>query len=227
MIAALTLLQLCDSFFPTGMFAHSLGLEGMVRRGRVRSLDELEQFLLATLTHAVIPSDGVALLNSHRGVRSEDLNELCAIDTRLSLMNAAPELRAASQQHGRRLLAETADLVDNETLAHYRSRVVGRESPGSGAVALGAIGGAMDVDAELALAGYLHGYVTGVTSAAIRLLPLSNSECQAMVHRLHPFIADRVQSVRDRSWREMAAFSPDLVIISMNHPHDDLRMFAS
>jgi urease accessory protein UreF len=29
----LSALQLADSFFPTGMYAHSYGLEGMARRG--------------------------------------------------------------------------------------------------------------------------------------------------------------------------------------------------
>ena len=79
----LTLLQLSDSFFPTGMFAHSLGLEGMVRRGLVRGLDDVERFLLATLRHAVLPSDGVALLNARRATRAGDSEALIAIDQRL------------------------------------------------------------------------------------------------------------------------------------------------
>jgi urease accessory protein len=227
MKAALALLQLSDSFFPTGMFAHSLGLEGMVRRGRVRSLDDLERLLLATLTHAVIPSDGVALLNAHRVVPCGDLDELCRIDARLSLMKASPELRAASQQHGRRLLSETAVFTDDQTLAEYRARIMSRLSPGTGAVALGAVSGALGIDAELALAGYVHGYMMSMTSAAIRLLPLSNTDCQLMVHRVQNSILERLDSVRDRSWREMSAFTPELDIASIGHQHDDLRMFAS
>jgi urease accessory protein len=227
MKSALALLQLCDSFFPTGMFAHSLGLEGMVRRGRVRSLEDLEQLLLAMLTHAVIPSDGVALLNAHRAVESANVDELIAMDTRLLLMKAAPELRTASRQHGRRLLTETARYTDNETLAHYRARVTNRESPGTGAVALGAVSGALAIEVDLSFAGYLHGYVTGLVSAAIRLLPVSNSECQAMVHRLQPVIAEQFESLAESSWRDMTSFSPELDIVSMDHVHDDIRMFAS
>src|SRR5689334_8680096 len=129
---ALALLQLCDSFFPTGMFAHSLGLEGMVQRGRVRSLDDLERLLLALLTHTVISSDGVALINAHRAVGFGEVEEMRAIDRRLFLMKAAPELRTASQQHGRRLLTETATYTDNATLAQYRALVTKRECPGTG-----------------------------------------------------------------------------------------------
>ena len=223
----LALLQLSDSFFPTGMFAHSFGLEGMVRRGRVQSLEDLEQLLLATLTHTVIPSDCVALLNSHRAVRFSDRHELCSIDARLFLMKASPELRAVSQQHGRRLLAETASFTEDQMLADYRAEVMSRDSPGTGAVALGAMAGALGIDAEFALAGYLHGYITGLASAAIRLLPVSNSECQVMIHRMHHAISDKVEQSRHRSWHEMTSFSPELDIVSMLHVDDDLRMFAS
>jgi urease accessory protein len=227
MKSALAVLQLSDSFFPTGMFAHSLGLEGMVRRGWVRSLDDLEQLLLAMLTHTVIPSDGVALVNAHRAVGLGDLDEMCAIDRRLFLMKAAPELRTASQQHGRRLLTETATFSDNQTLSEYRMRVTTRESPGTGAAAAGAVSRAVGIDVELAFAGYVHGYVTGLISAAIRLLPVSNSECQTVIHRLQPVISDQFGLIQNTSWHDMTSFSPELDIVSMGHVHDDLRMFAS
>jgi urease accessory protein len=227
MKAALAILQLSDSFFPTGMFAHSLGLEGMVRRQRVRSLDDLERIMRATLTQSVIPSDGVALVNAHRAVCSDNVEELCGIDARLFLMKASPELRAASQQHGRRLLAETATFTGNPTLAAFRNRVIGRESPGTGAPALGAISGALEIDVALALAGYVHGYVTGLTSAAIRLLPISNSDCQLMIYRLHASVSQSLQSIRHRCWWDMTTFSPELDIVSIQHQHDELRMFAS
>jgi urease accessory protein UreF len=66
-----------------------------------------------------------------------------------------------------------------------------------------------------------------MVSAAIRLLPLSNSECQSMLHRLHLGISEQLDDIRDRSWREMSAFTPELDIVSISHQYDDLRMFAS
>src|SRR5262245_55619805 len=102
------------------MFAHSLGLESMVRRGRVTDIHDVEQFIQATLLNAVLPSDGVALLNAHCAVEAESPETLCDIDQRLLLMKAAPELRLASQQHGRRLLTETSTFTEHAVLADYR-----------------------------------------------------------------------------------------------------------
>jgi urease accessory protein len=223
----LALLQLTDSFFPTGMFAHSLGLEGMVRRGRVKTLADLEQIILSTLTHAVIPSDCVALVNAHRAHRAGALDELVGIDRRLVLMKIAPELRLASQQHGRRLLAESVAFSDDRIVGAYRSRVLQRMVPGTGAVALGAVTSALDIGADLALAGYVHGYATGVVSAAIRLLPISNTDCQGLMFRVQGAIQDDLELVHAHPWRAMTAFTPELDIASMGHVHDDLRMFAS
>ena len=54
----LAILQLADSFFPAGMFAHSHGLEGMVNRGLVRSAEDVAEFLENQFSWSVMPSDG-------------------------------------------------------------------------------------------------------------------------------------------------------------------------
>src|SRR5215204_1398495 len=202
-VSLLTLLQLSDSFFPTGMFAHSLGLESMVRRGHVRTPADVEQIILSTLTHAVVPSDCVALVNAHRAQQARALDELISIDRRLFLMKAATELRLASQQHGRRLLTESAAFSDDRILGAYREQVLQRVAPGTGAVAFGAVTSTLDIGARLALAGYVHGYATALVSAAIRLLPISNTDCQRLMHRVQGAIQDDLESVHLRPWHAM------------------------
>jgi len=70
----LSALQLADSFFPTGMYAHSQGLEGMVRRGLVSYCGGGEEFLRNQFSWSVLPSDGVALLNAHRAAARADMD---------------------------------------------------------------------------------------------------------------------------------------------------------
>ena len=52
----LAALQLSDSFFPTGMYAHSHGLEPMVSRRLVRTADDVEEFLAGQLIGSLLPS---------------------------------------------------------------------------------------------------------------------------------------------------------------------------
>ncbi len=114
----LSALQLADSFFPTGMYAHSQGLEGMVRRGLVSSPGDVEEFLRNQFTWSVLPSDGVGLLNSHRSAIRGDLATIVAIDHLLTALKLPSELRAVSVQVGHRLLDEpSADSFRREVLS--------------------------------------------------------------------------------------------------------------
>jgi urease accessory protein len=223
----LTAFQLTDSFFPSGMFAHSHGLEGLVRRGQVRNASDVRALIAASMQHAIIPSDCVALCEAHRAARADDLDLILRIDQRLHAMKAAPELRRASQQYALRVLSETAAFTDHPFHAAFRARVQKKETPGLGAVTLGLVASVLGMSAEMAALGYCHSYAVGMFSAAIRLLPIGHTEVQRAIHQLQPLIADQIAQVRTRPWTMMTSFTPMLDIASMGHVSDDLRMFAS
>ena len=238
----LSALQLADSFFPSGMYAHSQGLESMVARGWVRGPSDVEYFLRNQLAWSIIPADGVALLGAHAATTRGDLDTLVAIDRMLYAMKLPTELAAASRQAGRRILEETASLVPQATggpaeerrdetaaaiHAVYSGRVSGGESPGTGAVALGAASAALNIPGESALLMLCHSHAVGVLGAALRLLPLTHSQAQGILHSLHQSIPGLAKEIRRRPWQDMSAFTPELDIASMLHRNDDLRLFAS
>lgn len=223
----LAALQLADSSFPTGGYVHSQGLEGMVRRELVRDAADVEAFIIHTLTSALIPADGVALLNAHRTAQVGDVRTLLAIDQTLHAGKLAAELRAASRQIGRRLLTETAALVADATHAEYRAVVTAGTSPGHAAVALGVSAAALAIPAESALLAFCHSHTVGILGAALRLLPFTHSQAQAILHRLHPTIAHEARRIRHRHWRNIASFAPELDLVAIGHESDDLRQFAS
>ncbi|MCY4558715.1 MAG: urease accessory protein UreF [Chloroflexi bacterium] len=227
----LAALQLADSFFPSGTYAHSQGLEGMVTRGWVRNADDLGEYLRNLLTWSILPCDGVALLNAHPAARDGDLTTLVEIDWRLHAMKLPAELRVASGHAGRRILDETAPLLLGETgravHGEFRRLVTERETPGTGAVALGVAAGAVGIDAGNALLMHCHSFAVGVLGAAQRLLPITHSEAQRILHGLHQPVIGAMAALQYRDWREMTSFAPQTDIASMMHEHDDVRMFAS
>ena len=225
--AFLAALQLADSSFPTGGYVHSQGLEGMVRRGVITDAAGVEAFIANGLIAALIPADGVALLNAHRAALAADTATLIAIDQHLHAGKLAAELRAASRQVGRRLLAETAALVADATHADYRAAVVAGTAPGHAAVALGATAAAQAIPAESALLAFCHSHTVGILGAALRLLPFTHSQAQTIQHRLHPQIVRAARRIRHRHWRNLAACAPELDLVAIGHEMDDLRQFAS
>ena len=227
----LAALQLADSFFPSGAYAHSQGLEGMVTRGWVRNADDLEEYLGNLLTWSILPCDGVALLNAHRAARDGDLATLVDIDWRLHAMKLPAELRVASGHAGRRILDETAPLLEGRSASavhgEFRRLAAGRETPGTGAVALGVAAGAVGIGADNALLMFCHSFAVGVLGAAQRLLPITHSEAQGILRSLHEPVIGATTALQRRDWRDMTSFAPQTDIASMLHEHDDVRMFAS
>ena len=227
----LAALQLADSFFPSGTYAHSQGLEGMVTRGWVRNADDLGEYLRNLLTRSILPCDGVALLNAHRAADGGDLATLVDIDWHLHAMKLPAELRVASGHAGRRILDETAPLLSGThgcaVHGEFRRLVTERETPGTGAVALGTMACAFGIAGRDALLMHCHSFAVGVLGAAQRLLPITHSEGQRVLHGLHEPVISATPTLQHRDWREMTSFAPQTDIASMLHEHDDVRMFAS
>ena len=224
-------LQLADSFFPTGMYAHSQGLESMTFRRWVSSPDGVEQYLRNLLVWAVLPSDGVALLNAHAAAEDGDLTELTCIDWHLHAMKMPEEMRVASCHAGRRILDETDPLLDDtgQTTVYtgFRRLVADRDTPGTGAVALGVVSHSAGIGPETALLMFCHSVAVGMLGAAQRLLPLTHSQVQQILHSLHEPVADLASDLSARHWRDMTSFTPEADIAAMLHEHDEVRMFAS
>ena len=230
-IALLRVLQLADSFFPTGAYAHSQGLEGMVALGWVRDARDVGDYLVELLEGAVLPSDGVALLHAHRRAAVGDVEEVTEIDRLLHAMKLPEEMRRASTQSGRRVLDESHALLAADTLPatfeEYRSAVARGETPGSGAVAFGVSTWAQGIGAETALSGFCHAFAVGVLGAAQRLLPITHGEAQEALRSLHSHVVDGAAGIRDLHWRDMTSFTPWADIASMRHETAGVRMFAS
>ena len=243
----LSALQLADSFFPTGMYAHSHGLEALVSRGWVREASDVAELLRNQLAWAVIPADGVALLNAHSAAQNMDLDTLIAIDRLLLATKLPSEVRAASRQAGRRILQETQSILafDDTGAANYPSEdasqrraslsilgdywdsVAAEEAPGTGAVALGVAAGPLNIPGESALLMLCHSHAVGVLGAAMRLLPFTHTQAQQVLRSLHGTIVSLGEEVQSRPWQEITCFAPELDMASMLHETDELRLFAS
>jgi len=75
--ALLGLFQLTDSFFPSGAFAHSQGLETFVQDGLVSGLQDLERFLAAYLKGQVARSDALIVKLTFEAAAETTLEDAC------------------------------------------------------------------------------------------------------------------------------------------------------
>ena len=139
----LTLLQLTDSFFPTGAFAHSFGLETYVQRELVNDPETFEMFLRSTLHHGIRNGDAVAIGLTYKATEIEKVVDL---DARLTAMKVARESREGSIKIGKQFLRNAAILERNEMLEGYAEGVRSGGCAGHHAIAYGLVASAAKID---------------------------------------------------------------------------------
>src|SRR6187397_1035132 len=105
------LLQTADPLFPTGAYAHSFGLEEMVRLERVRCESSLRDYLLHHVIPAQTEQELPYLRFAFHAAMDGDISELCAIAREISASKLAREPRFASAQLGARRLASLMAIV--------------------------------------------------------------------------------------------------------------------
>jgi len=225
-LALLNALQLSDTFFPTGLYTLSHGLEAFVQAGLV-SKTEVEALVRDYLENVLGPADGVALSHAHRATEGRDLGRLIEIDRRLFAMKLIREARESSRRVGKRMLTTALKLSPDSLLKDYWGAVHAGACPGNSAAALGAVAATLGIARRQAMLIELYTFATSILGAAMRLVRLDHEEAQLILAQLRPLMIRVVQENIDKGLQEMRAFAPLIDIMGAVHERARVRLFIS
>lgn len=216
------LLQTSDQFFPTGGFAFSHALEMYVAAGLVHDRASCRQLFVDLFTHAIGPTDLVFCAHAHRLAAGPEaagakLSSLMDLDHLLAATKVARELRLESQHVGRSFLRATMALSPSRLTRAFWEQVQQGEAPGHHAVAFGLVAHELGVPENSALPAYLYTVAASLTAAAVRLVPLGQSDGQRLLHELQPNCLDLTQRYAHLSPKDAWNGAPGLDIRSMQH----------
>lgn len=205
----LTLAQWMSPAFPVGAFAYSHGLEQCIADGLVHDAESLTLWLTDIIETGGGQSDVVLLAAAYQ---SEELERVDA--TARALCPSTERLLESDLQGS--AFCKTVQSV-------WNIPIDGLIYP----IAVGAAARAMDLPLEKAASLYLQALVSNLVSAAIRLIPLGQTEGQRVLLQLTPVIEETALAAIKTSLDRIGSASFAADVASMRHETLQPRIFRT
>lgn len=216
----LRLLQLVSPALPIGAFAYSQGLETAIEQGWLRKPEDVRSWLEGVLTNAVSRMDIPVFVRLWRAFDQAHLDEVRHWNAFLLAARGAAELRAEDAHLGQALLrvlktlgvpeAMTLDLGDTAYATTF---------------ALAARHG--DIPCPTAALGFAFAWAETQVGAAVRLVPLGQSDGVKILAGLSGALSSCVRAALHLSDHEIATGTPGLALASAWHETQYSRLFRS
>ena len=221
------LLQAGDSFYPTGSYAHSFGLEGLVQAGVVRDRTTLREFVFRSVLPALRQTELPLAVHAWRALGQQDWAKVGEISLLSSALKTAREARQASENIGRQRAELVATLRGDALAAEYLARAKAEGWSFSAAVSAALEGRALGAPLAAVLAGVTYASLAAVLSAAMKLLRLGQNACQSLLTEALSEAPAIIAAAEAVGFDEIGWFNPWLDIAAARHETADSRMFIS
>lgn len=205
----LRLMSWLSPVFPTGGFAYSAGLEQAVASSLVVEQSSLESWIKLSITHGALWNDAVIFCAAHRG---EDVTELC-----LALCNAS--------ERRKEMLDQGAAFYDAAEPWFKLTALPARDTPLPVLVAQAAA--LQSIEAQPAIAAYLHTFASTQLQCAIRLSVAGQNGAAQTLAALEPIIQETAKLAASSTIDDLGTSTFMADIAAMNHETLQPRLFLS
>ena len=213
-------LQLADSGFPTGGFAHSGGLEAAVQQGEVREREGLERFvreLMWQTGHGALPLLGAAW---------REPSTLEALDARADAFLTNHVANRASRTQGRAFL-DTCARIFPGPVGPLRQTAREAGVRYHHAPLFGAVLRVLDVELSDAQRLLLSLTLRGALSAAVRMGIAGTHESHQLQNRCSPLLDTVLETCAGLGVESLAQTSPLMDLLGSTHDRLYSRLFLS
>ncbi|MBS0546512.1 MAG: urease accessory protein UreF [Proteobacteria bacterium] len=211
--------------YPIGGFSYSHGIETAVEEGFVKDRASLVAWLATVLRDGTGRVDGALFAAAWRAADVRDWPAFDTIAARAAAWRGTSEMALESRQQGGSFLTITRTAWGHTDLDAVHARLNGELAlPVAVALAAAVHGIAL----EQALGGYLHAFTANLVSAAVRAVPLGQSDGQLALAALEVYVSETAHAalaVTDLD--EVGTATPLLDWCSMRHETQYTRLFRS
>jgi urease accessory protein len=220
-------LQASDSFYPTGSYAHSFGVEGLVQEGVIRDRETLRAFLLQSAIPALRHTELPLAAHAWRAFGTADwklIEELCVLS---SALKSPRESRVASENIGRQRAELAATLRESTVAREFLRRAAEGGWPCAAPIAAALEGKVQEAPLEGVLTGIFYTTIAALLSAAMKVLRLGQNSAQTLLTEALVIAPEVIAAAATTPVEEIGWFNPWLDIAAARHETADARMFIS
>ncbi len=221
------LLQAGDSFYPTGSYAHSFGLEGLVQENVVRDRATLREFIFQSVLPSLQRVELPLAAHAWRAFGCGDWQKIAELCSLSSALKASQELRTASANIGRQRAELVALLRPNALAGEYLRRAKEADWPFSAAISAALEGRVLGAPQVAVLSGMYYATIASLLSAAMKVLRLGQNAAQSLLTEALAVAPTVIAAALEVPIEEIGWFNPWLDIAAARHETADARMFIS
>ena len=211
--------------YPIGAFSYSHGVETAVEAGFIKDRTSLVTWLETVLQDGTGRVDSALFASAWRAATAGDWPQFDAIAERATAWRGTSEMALESRQQGGSFLSITRTAWPHPSLTAAHDRL-GGELALPVAVALAAA--AHGIALETALGGYLHAFTANLISAAVRTVPLGQSDGQLTLAALEGAVRRTAEAaLAVETLEEVGTATPLLDWCSLSHETQYTRLFRS
>lgn len=223
----LQLMWLASPALPIGGFSYSEGIEAAVDSTCIATFNEANDWLIDQLHLSLARADLAVVAKAIPAWRRGDLARIDELNNWVLQTREASELRLQTEQMGRSMLEWLLKQPSFKVnLQEAKSEQVFLKSPTYPLVfALAA--SSTQASVRDCLISFAFGWAENITQAAVRAVPLGQTDGQRILANLAehiPVVVDVAMRLQDS---ERQAFSPMLAILSSQHETQYSRLFRS
>jgi len=221
------LLTLFSPAFPIGAFAWSHGLETVVAEGLLADADSVTDWIAVLLDRGSGWNDGVLLAEAWHAVKDGDAGRLAAVAELALALAGSAERRAETLALGTAFAEASRPWLG---ASGQGGHVGGREENSAAEpypVAAGRLAASAGLPLTDTLLGYAHGFAASLVSAAVRLVPLAQSDAVRVLRCLEPDIQTTAERAARSTLDDLGSAALGSDIAAMRHEALRTRLFRS
>ena len=213
--------------FPVGGYTYSHGLETAIDEGLVTGPEAIQTWIEGLLAFGSLHVDAVLLRMVWGAVTAEDVTAFVRAAEQAETLRATAELALESAAQGQAFLDTVRAAWPITDLDRWAGVLAAEGRTPAYPVAVGMAAAVTQIPARATLTAFVHASAANLVSAAVRHVPLGQTQGQKIMANLEPTVADTVETALSTPPRDLGSAAVTVDWCSARHETQHVRLFRS